>query len=118
MLALLGLLSPSNRGALVSTMVALYMLCGGVAGYVSARIYKMCGGEGWRRNVLYSSFLLPGCLFLTLLLVNFILIARGSSSAIPFGSLLAVLSMWLLLSAPLSFLGAYKGFKAQVTIYD
>ena len=114
-LAHLGLMFPSNRGALVSAMVVLYLLCGGVAGYVSARIYKMTGGQAWRQNVILSSFLLPGCLFLTLLCVNFILISKGSSSAVPFSTLVSVLALWLLLSAPLSFLGAYRGFTAQVT---
>lgn len=58
--AALGFLSPSNRGALATTMVVIYVLFGFVAGYVSARIYKMCGGQAWRQNLIMTAMLVPG----------------------------------------------------------
>ena len=38
--ALLGFLSPSNRGGLMTAAVLLFVLMGGVAGYAAARLYK------------------------------------------------------------------------------
>ena len=38
--AVLGFLSPSNRGGLMSAMLLLFVLMGALAGYVSARMYK------------------------------------------------------------------------------
>ena len=58
--AAFGFLSPSNRGALMTAILVSYFLCGGVAGFTSAVIYKMFGGENWKRNVLLTGFLVPG----------------------------------------------------------
>lgn len=38
--------------------------------------------------------------------------AKGSSAAVPFGTLVALLSLWLFISVPLSFVGSFFGFKA------
>jgi transmembrane 9 superfamily protein 2/4 len=95
-------------------MVVFYILFGGVSGFISARIYKMCGGQGWRRNILFSTFLVPGCLFGILITINFFFIFNKSSGALPFGTLFALLVMWFFLSAPLSIVGAYIGFKKNV----
>lgn len=43
--------------------------------------------------------------------MNLILWAESSSAAVPFGTLLALLAMWILISLPLTFVGAYFGFK-------
>lgn len=58
--ACLGFLSPANRGALMTCALVLYVCLGTPAGYVSARIYKMFGGEKWKSNVLLTSMLCPG----------------------------------------------------------
>ncbi|CAG8479588.1 11788_t:CDS:2 [Dentiscutata heterogama] len=57
--AVLGFLSPSNRGSLATVMLIFYMLFAFVAGYVSARIYKMFGGDAWKKNVFLTAFLFP-----------------------------------------------------------
>ena len=58
--AALGFLSPSNRGSLMTVVLFFYVFFGIVAGYVSARFYKMLGGEAWKRNVFFTAFLIPG----------------------------------------------------------
>jgi transmembrane 9 superfamily member 2/4 len=119
-LAALGFLSPSNRGSLLTVMLVFYVLFGSIAGYISSRIYKVCGGQAWRQNVLMTSLLVPGGAFLLLLVMNVIFISQKSSSAIPFGTLFSLIALWLLLNTPLCFLGAFIGFKKQVCaiIYD
>ncbi len=44
-------------------------------------------------------------------MLNLFVWGAGSSTAIPFGSMVAVLAIWLVVSVPLTFLGAYFGFK-------
>ena len=56
-------------------------------GYVSARIYKMYGGEKWKSNVLLTAHLCPGIVFAVFFVMNLILWAEQSSAAIPFGTL-------------------------------
>ncbi|XP_066437908.1 transmembrane 9 superfamily member 2-like [Eleutherodactylus coqui] len=112
-LACLGFLSPANRGALMTCAVVLWVLLGTPAGYVSARMYKTFGGERWKSNVLLTALLCPGIIFADFFIMNVILWAKGSSAAIPFGTLVAVLAMWFGISVPLTFLGAYFGFKER-----
>ncbi|XP_030594488.1 transmembrane 9 superfamily protein member 5 isoform X2 [Archocentrus centrarchus] len=110
-LACLGFLSPANRGALMTCAVVLWVLLGTPAGYVSARLYKTFGGEKWKTNVLLTALLCPGIVFADFFLMNLILWAEGSSAAIPFGTLVAILALWFGISVPLTFVGAYFGFK-------
>ncbi|KAJ8015707.1 hypothetical protein DPEC_G00028930 [Dallia pectoralis] len=110
-LACLGFLSPANRGALMTCSVVLWVLLGTPAGYVSARLYKTFGGEKWKTNVLLTALLCPGIVFADFFLMNLILWVEGSSAAIPFGTLVAILALWFGISVPLTFVGAYFGFK-------
>ncbi|XP_067313733.1 transmembrane 9 superfamily protein member 5 isoform X1 [Pseudorasbora parva] len=110
-LACLGFLSPANRGALMTCAVVLWVLLGTPAGYVSSRLYKTFGGENWKTNVLLTAFLCPGIVFVDFFLMNLILWVEGSSAAVPFGTLVAILALWFGISVPLTFVGAYFGFK-------
>ncbi|KAG8448421.1 hypothetical protein GDO86_015496 [Hymenochirus boettgeri] len=112
-LACLGFLSPANRGALMTCSVVLWVLLGTPAGYISARMYKTFGGEKWKTNVLMTALLCPGIIFADFFVMNIILWEKGSSAAIPFGTLVAILAMWFGISVPLTFLGAYFGFKER-----
>ncbi|XP_051506185.1 transmembrane 9 superfamily member 2-like isoform X2 [Myxocyprinus asiaticus] len=111
LLACLGFLSPANRGALMTCAVVLWVLLGTPAGYVSARLYKTFGGENWKTNVLLTAFLCPGIVFVDFFLMNLILWVEGSSAAVPFGTLVAILALWFGISVPLTLVGAYFGFK-------
>ncbi|XP_010765105.1 transmembrane 9 superfamily member 2-like, partial [Notothenia coriiceps] len=69
------------------------------------------GGEKWKTNVLLTAFLCPGVVFADFFVMNLILWGEGSSAAMPFGTLVAILALWFCISVPLTFLGAYFGFK-------
>ncbi|KAL1918138.1 uncharacterized protein VTP21DRAFT_3404 [Calcarisporiella thermophila] len=109
--AILGFLSPSNRGSLATVMIIFFLLFGSVAGYVSARMYKMIGGEKWKLNIILTSVLFPGLIFTIMLILNFFLMGADSSGAVPFGTMLVIVGLWFLISLPLSFVGSYLGFK-------
>ena len=49
---MLGMLSPSSRGSLMTTALSLYCLMGCVAGYYSGRLYKTIKGVQWKRAAL------------------------------------------------------------------
>ncbi|XP_067007315.2 transmembrane 9 superfamily member 2 [Anabrus simplex] len=111
--ACLGFLSPANRGALMTCAMVLFVCLGTPAGYVSARIYKSFGGEKWKSNVLLTSMLCPGVVFCLFFVMNLILWGKGSSAAIPFSTLVALLALWFGVSVPLTFIGAYFGFRKR-----
>ena len=52
--------------------------------------------------------------FADFFLMNLILWWEGSSAAMPFGTLVAILALWFCISVPLTFIGAYFGFKRTV----
>jgi len=111
--ACLGFLSPANRGSLMTCVIVLYVCLGTPAGYLSARIYKMYGGEKWKSNVLMTAHLCPGIVFAVFFIMNLILWAKQSSAAIPFGFMVGLLALWFGVSVPLTFVGAYFGFKKR-----
>jgi len=111
--ACFGFLSPANRGALGTTSVLLFVCLGMVSGYSSARLYKTLGGEKWKTNVMMTSFFISSLVFAIFFLMNLILWAKKSSAAIPFSTLIAVLALWFGISVPLTFIGAYFGYKKK-----
>ena len=48
--AMLGMLSPASRGALLTAAIFLYEFMGLVAGYYSGRLYKTIKGKEWKVN--------------------------------------------------------------------
>ena len=112
--ALFGFLSPSNRGSLGTAVLVLYTIFGFIGGYVSARTYKTFGGDAWKRVIVFTPVLVPGVVFSTFFLLNFFLWVRGSSGAVPFTTMLALVLIWFVISVPLSFAGSWIGFKQPV----
>ncbi|XP_021751260.1 transmembrane 9 superfamily member 7-like [Chenopodium quinoa] len=111
MFALLGFLSPSNRGGLMTAMVLLWVFMGLFGGYSSARVYKMFKGTEWKKNTLKTAFMFPGILFSIFFVLNALIWGEKSSGAVPFGTMLALMLLWFGISVPLVFVGSYLGFK-------
>lgn len=111
MFALLGFLSPSNRGGLMTAMVLLWVFMGLFGGYSSARLYKMFKGTEWKKNTLKTAFMFPGILFSIFFVLNTLIWGEKSSGAVPFGTMLALMLLWFGISVPLVFVGSYLGFK-------
>jgi len=112
--AVLGFLSPANRGGLMTAMVVLFVVMGIFAGYFSARIYKMFKGVHWKKNMLVTAMLFPGIIFAIFFVLNLVLAVEGSSGAVPFGTLVALIALWFGISVPLVFFGSYFGYKKEV----
>ncbi len=110
--ALLGFLSPSNRGSLGTITVLLYTILGFVGGYTSARVYKSMQGEKWKLNIILTPLLVPGIVFSTFFLLDLFLWAKDSSGAVPFTTMLIIVVIWFIISVPLSFAGSWLGFRA------
>ena len=111
--ALVGLTSPANRGGLLTTLLLLYVFMGSIAGFFSARFYKLFGGKQWKQSTLLTSCLYPGLMGIIFLGINFFVAAYGSSTATPFGTLILLLVLWIGVSTPLVFIGSYFGFKKE-----
>ena len=108
-LSTFGVLNPSFRGGFVSVGVGLFIFAGLISGYFSARIYKTFNGADWRRNTLVTALLFPGLLFSSLFILNLFVWAQASSTALPFGTLVGLIALWLLIQLPLVYVGSWYG---------
>lgn len=111
--AVLGFLSPSNRGGLMTAMLFLWVFMGIFAGYAAARLYKMFKGTEWKRIALRTAFLFPGSVAVVFFILNALIWGEKSSGAVPFGTMFALIFLWFGISVPLVFVGSYVGFRKQ-----
>lgn len=112
-MAMLGMLSPSSRGALMTSGIFMFVFMGLIAGYYSARIYKTIKGREWKRSAFLTATFYPGIVFSTCFVLNFFIWDKHSSGAVPFSTMLSLLCMWFGISVPLVYLGYYFGFRKQ-----
>jgi len=108
--AALGFMNPARRGHLLMAQLFLFVLAGGVAGYVSARLYKTFKGKSWYMNTIMTALLFPGLAFAVFFTIDMVAVSQGSSDAVPFGTVALLMFLWLGLSVPLTFVGAYLGY--------
>lgn len=109
--ALLGFLSPSNRGGLMMAMVLLWVFMGLFAGYSSARLYKMFKGADWKKMSLKTAYMFPTFLFTVFFVLNALIRGEKSSRALPFGTMFILVLLWFGISEPLVFLGSFLGYR-------
>lgn len=110
LLSALGVLNPSFRGGFISVGVGLFIFAGVFSGYFSARVFKSFEGKNYRRNALVTALLFPGLSFGLVFILNMFVWAQASSTAIPFGTLVAILLLWLCIQVPLVYAGSNYGY--------
>jgi len=111
--ALLGFLSPANRGSLLTALLLVYVLTGCVGGYHASRVYKFFKGENWMRNTMVTALLFPGAVFGLFCVLNALLLYEGSSGAVPLSTFATLIALWFGVSTPLVFIGSYFGYKKE-----
>ncbi|CAM0911407.1 unnamed protein product [Alopecurus aequalis] len=109
--AVLGFLSPSNRGGLMTAMLLLWVFMGLLAGYSSSRLYKLFKGSEWKNIALRTAFTFPGSVFAIFFFLNILIWGQKSSGAVPFTTMFALVLLWFGISVPLVFVGSFLGFK-------
>jgi len=112
--AVLGFLSPANRGGLLPAGIVLFVVSGVFAGYFATRVYKMFKGQAWKRTTIMTAFAFPGLAFSIFLIINLFIRGEKSSGAVPFGTLIGIVALWFGISVPLCFFGSYFGYKKPV----
>jgi len=113
MCSMVGLISPMKKGQTLTAIVFLYVLCGAVAGYISARLFKFCDAKAWKQNTFLTAAALPGALIAIFTLLNIFLHIAGAATAVHFFTLLAILGLWIAISTPMVFVGSYFGYSAE-----
>ncbi|PON52598.1 Nonaspanin [Trema orientale] len=111
LLALVGVLYPYNRGALLTSLVLVYPLTSVVASYTAAAFHNQFSDSGWERSVLLTGILYVGPLVVAVSIVNTVAMAKGASAALPFGTILVVLLIYIFLAIPLLAFGGLIGYR-------
>jgi len=109
--SIMGFLSPSNRGALLMAVLLLYATMGGIAGYVTARLYKTFNGKSWQQATALTAFGFLGIFFLFFVFLDHLAVTLGSRDAAPLKAMVTLLVLWFGISTPLVFFGASIGYK-------
>ncbi|KAH7327975.1 multispanning membrane protein [Stachybotrys elegans] len=110
LLSAFGVLNPSFRGGFISVGVGLFIFAGLFSGYFSARVFKSFDGKDYRRNALVTATLFPGLAFVFVFLLNLFVWAQASSTAMPFGTLITIVFLWLCVQVPLVYAGSHYGY--------
>jgi len=84
---------------------------GALAGYHSARTYKLLQGKDWKTSTLLTALLYPGLMGMIFIGINIFVSSQGSSSTAPPSTLLSALFLLLGVMTPLVFVGSFFGFK-------
>jgi transmembrane 9 superfamily protein 2/4 len=111
--AMLHLVNPVQKGQTLTSIIVLYVLCGSIAGFVSARIYKFTEGQAWKLNTIMTATGLPGSLVIVFCVLNLFLGFVGAATHVSFLMILVLFLLWVCVSAPLVFIGAFFGMKAD-----
>ncbi|KAI2635008.1 endomembrane protein 70 [Xylaria nigripes] len=109
-LSAIGILNPSFRGGFLSFGFGLFVFAGIFSGYFSAKVYQGFGGVNFGKNALITACLFPGLLFALVFMLNLFVWAQASTTAIPFGTLLAIALLWLGIQVPLVYVGSWYGY--------
>lgn len=105
-LVLIGFISPSTRGGLLSIFLSFWLLTSFVSGFVSSRIYTSIPTNVPRSLVTAATAIfLPGLAFAIFIGLNVIMYAVESPGRVPFHSLILLAFLWLFVSIPLVFVG-------------
>lgn len=98
-----------RRGTITTVFIVSYALTSFFGGYASGAYFARNGGRDWIRTMLVTSLLFPGVCFGMGFLLNFVAIAYASLAAIPFGTMVALVLIWLCVSFPLTVAGTILG---------
>ena len=91
----------------------LYVLCGGIGGYVSARLFKYCDATSWKRTTIATAVAFPGTIVAMFTVLNIFLSLAGTAAAVSFLTIFAVFLLWGCVATPLVFAGSYFGYRAE-----
>eukprot|EP00297_Palpitomonas_bilix_P003412 CAMPEP_0113894536 /NCGR_PEP_ID=MMETSP0780_2-20120614/16788_1 /TAXON_ID=652834 /ORGANISM="Palpitomonas bilix" /LENGTH=579 /DNA_ID=CAMNT_0000885119 /DNA_START=50 /DNA_END=1786 /DNA_ORIENTATION=- /assembly_acc=CAM_ASM_000599 len=109
--ALLGVLSPANRGALLNAFVGIFVVMSGAGGYTSARMYKSFQLTAWKTNAIWTALFFPTISFFVFFVLDIIVWAEQSVAAVPFTTIIALWAIWFGVSLPLVLAGSFFGYR-------
>lgn len=109
----LGMIHPYVRYWFAVQSFFLLSIGGMFNGYVSAKLIGYFGAKEWRIAATAATFVLPVYLFTVFSVVDIIEWFEKSSAYQPFTSVIGLSLLWLVITAPVAYSGAYYGFTSE-----
>jgi len=117
LLSLTGLFHPEMAGVVGVAAIVLYALSSGVGGFFATRLFEQMGGVKWAWTIVLTSTAFAVPLALVFMWVNTVAAAKNSTTALPFGTVLEILSIHMFVAMPLYMLGGIAGRRTAGTFY-
>ncbi|KAF8037893.1 hypothetical protein BT93_B0665 [Corymbia citriodora subsp. variegata] len=123
LLGLLGVFYPFDRGNLFIALIVLYTMTSGFAGYLAVLFYCQIEGKNWvilqlGKNLLLTGSLSSVPLFLVFCFLSTVAVSYKANAALPLGTILTLLLIWISLALPLLASGGVAGQKSHGEFQD
>lgn len=110
------------QGAFTSFALSCFVLSGIIPSFIGIILYKIFNNDGinnpyprlanYKLSILFSGFL-PILILSFMIFFNFFVFAKESSNALPFGTIVVLLVLFLLIMLPLGLIGGHYGNKTK-----
>ena len=107
------IIKPKNGGSYFTLLAMVYIFLSLISGYISSRFYKMVHGLNWLKVCFLTAILFPMLLILSLSSTNFLYFLEGSTTYVEFRNLFSLLSLWIIGTIPLIFIGTMVGLSQK-----
>lgn len=107
-------------GSLRMPILISYCIASVSSGYVSARFYKSWKGEDWKTLTILTATFFPAICIATFGIMNWFFQwfdahhFNEEAQRMGLGTVIQLISIWLVVIVPLVFIGAFKGFSQSV----
>jgi transmembrane 9 superfamily protein 3 len=102
-----------DNGSTITVFIVAFALTSFISGYVSGGIYQSfyypVKSPGWIKNLVLTATVFPMVIFGVCFMLNFISMYYQTQNAIPFGTMVVMLTIWGLVSLPLVVAGTLVG---------
>lgn len=102
----------ASRGATAGSFVIAYLCTVIVGGYEGGRIFRMFGGQHWKRTMVYQCLFMPGLAFISFVVINTTAIFYRATLTVPFKTIFIILVLFLAVCVPLHTVGTLLGRRA------
>ena len=105
----LGIIRPKSGGSYFTLLVMVYIFLSLLSGYFSAKFYKMVHGLNWLKVCVITCLLFPLIFLILITSINFLYWFEGSTTYIEFKNFFSLISLWIVGTVPLIFIGTMIG---------
>ncbi|KPI88002.1 transmembrane/endomembrane-like protein [Leptomonas seymouri] len=105
-----GAVNPDIRGNFLTAILTVFLFLHIVSGFVTSRLLKLFGMDSWK-VAMQCMATFPLALGGGILTINFIHWINHTTAAIPFGTIVLIALMWVVVSLPFGAAGVFCGYR-------